>query len=226
MLFLDLDGTLLDDERRHYAVYSDVLQDPEMRGIPIPAAEYWGLRKENKPIEEILKRSRLFPTKYQAFRDRFEAKLEAPEMLGLDSLKVGVENSLGKLYTKTPIVLVTQRRDGEALESQLSSLGIRKYFVTVLAGAPKRERRPNPDARWKHKVALIRTRYKLPPTQAVYIGDTETDVKTAKDLGYEVFLVEGGHRKRELQIKADPDRLVPDLPGALKYLLPGGRWQR
>lgn len=226
MLFLDLDGTLLDDERRHYAVYTDVLQDPEMRGVPIPIVEYWGLRKEDKPIEEILKRSRLFPTKYTAFKERFEAKLEAPEMLGLDVLKVGVENSLGKLYTKTPIVLVTQRRDGEALESQLASLGIRKYFVTVLAGAPKRERRPNPDARWKHKVALIRTRYKLPPTQAVYIGDTENDVKTARDFGWEVFLVEGGHRKRELQIKADPDRLVPDLPGALKHLLPGGRWQR
>lgn len=192
MLFLDLDGTLLDDERRHYAVYTDVLQDPEMRGVPIPSAEYWGLRKENKPIEEILKRSRLFPTKYQAYRDRFDAKLEAPEMLGLDSLKVGVENSLGKLYTKTPIVLVTQRRDGEALESQLSSMGIRKYFVTVLAGAPKRERRPNPDARWKHKVALIRTRYRLPPTQAVYIGDIEIDVKTVRDLGFEVFLIEIG----------------------------------
>ena len=58
------------------------------------------------------------------------------------------------------------------------------------------------------------------------MGDTENDVKMAKDLGFEVYLVEGGHRTRDLQIKADPDRLVPDLPGSLKFLLPGGRWQR
>lgn len=226
MLFLDLDGTLLDDRARHHATYVEVLAMPDLRGNPLPEKEYWGWRRENKPIDEILRASRLFPTKFKTFIERFEARVEAPEMLALDVVRVGVETALGKLYTKTPIVLVSQRRDAVSLESQLSALGLRKYFVEVLAGVPPKLRRPDPDARWKHKAGLVRARYKILPTEAVYIGDTETDVRCGKDLGFETWLVEGGHRTKELQMKADPDRIVADLPGALKHLLPGGRWQR
>ncbi len=226
MLFLDLDGTTLDVTKRHYATYVEVLALPDVRGVPIPEREYWALRREGKPWEEIVKRSRVFPTKYQTYRERFDERLETPEMLELDTLRTGTETFLGKMYTKIPIVLVTLRRDGEALESQLAALGIRKYFVTVLFGAPKLGRRKDPDARWKHKAFLIRSRYKLLPTESLFIGDTETDVRCARELGFESMLVEGGHRKKELQIKADPDRIVADLPGSLKQILAGGRWQR
>ncbi len=226
MLFIDFDGTLLDVSQRHYATYVEVLGMPDIRGVPIPQKEYWGLRIENKPVKEILKRSRLFPTKFKTFIERFEERLETPEMLGLDELRPGTVTALGKLYTKTPIVLVTQRRDGEALESQLAELKLKSYFVSVLSGAPPRLRRMDPKQRSKHKTELIKQRYRLPPTEAVYVGDTETDVQVARAFGWEVYLVENGHRKKDLQIKADPDRIVPDLPAALKWLLPGGRWQR
>jgi phosphoglycolate phosphatase-like HAD superfamily hydrolase len=226
MLFLDLDGTLLDVTERHYATYVDVLEAPDMRGVPIPAREYWSLRRDGKPPDEILRRSRLFPTRFTAFAERFAERLETPEMLLLDRVRPGVETALGKLHTKTPIVLVTQRRDPQGLEGQLSALGLRRYFVTVLAGAPPRTRRVDPDARWRHKAQLVRGRYKLLPTASIHIGDTEGDVKMARDLGFEVWLLEGGHRKKELQVKADPDRIEADLAAALKHLLPGGRWQR
>lgn len=226
MLFIDFDGTLLDVSQRHYATYVEVLGMPDIRGVPIPQKEYWGLRVENKPVKEILKRSRLFPTKFKTFIERFEERLETPEMLGLDELRPGTVTALGKLYTKTPIVLVTQRRDGEALESQLAELKLKSYFVSVLSGAPPRLRRMDPKQRGKHKAELIKQRYRLPPTEAVLVGDTETDVQVARTFGWEVYLVENGHRKKDLQIKADPDRIVPDLPAALKWLLPGGRWQR
>lgn len=226
MLFLDLDGTLLDDQRRHYAAYVDTIESAEIRGKAIPLKEYWGLRVENKPWQEICKRSRLFPPRYKLYRERFEERLETPEMLTLDKLRPGVQTALGKLYTKTPIALVTLRRDGAALESQVASLGLSKYFVTILSGAPKVGRRPDPDARWKHKAQLVKSRYRLPPVESLFIGDTETDVKAARALGFDVWLLEGGHRTKDKQIEADPDRIEADLPGALKYLLPGGRWQR
>lgn len=226
MLFLDLDGTILDDTARHYATYIEVLGMAEIRGSPIPEREYWALRRRGEPWAEILGMSRLFPTKMKLFGERFEARLETPEMLMLDRLRPGTDTTLGKLYTKTPIILVTQRREVENLESQLAELGIRKYFTTVLGGAPAKTRRVDKDARWKHKAELVRRRYKILPTEAVYIGDTETDVKAARALKFEVFLVEGGHRTKELQVKADPDRIVADLPAALRFLLPGGRWQR
>jgi phosphoglycolate phosphatase-like HAD superfamily hydrolase len=226
MLFLDLDGTLLDNLKRHYATYVEVLAMPELRGVALPEREYWGLRCQAKPFDEILRASRLFPTKYKLFAEKFEARLETAEMLMLDELRPGTETALGKLYTKTPIVLITQRADRVSLDTQLAAMKINKYFVEVLCGAPPKMRRVDKDARWKHKANLVRQRYKVLPTEGLYIGDTETDVKAARDLKLESWLIENGHRTKEVQIKADPDRIVPDLSGALKFLLPGGRWQR
>ena len=226
MLYLDLDGTLLDCTKRHYATYVELLGQPQMRGVPIPEKEYWGLRREGKPYKDILKKSRLFPNKFKPFAELFKKRLETPEMLSLDDVREGVVTALGKLYTKTPICLVTLRADEEELKNQLASLRLDKYFAAVLSGAPPEPRRPDPNHRGQFKAELVRKRYRILPTQALYIGDTETDVKCARALGFEVWLLEGGHRKKELQVKAEPDRIEADLSASLKHLLPGGRWQR
>ncbi len=225
MLFLDLDGTVLDVRRRHYAAYVSVCEMRDVKGTPIPESEYWHWRREGKPVADIVKASKVFPTKYALYQRRFDERLEIPELLLLDELRPGVETFLGKVYTKTPICLVTLRRDGIALESQLASLGLSKYFVTVLFGSPPTPRRPSKTVRGAFKAKLVGDRYRLLPTSALYIGDTETDVAAARTLGFDVFLVEGGHRHKALQVKAEPDRIVADLPAALKHVLPGGRWQ-
>lgn len=226
MLYLDLDGTLLDCRTRHYATYVEVLAQPDLRGVPIPEKEYWGLRERRKGYKDILKMSRLFPNKFNLFKERFDERLETPEMLAMDEVREGTVTALGKIYTKTPICLVTLRRDHEELENQLASLALKKYFAAVLSGAPPKTRRPDPDIRINTKADLVRKRYRILPKEALYIGDTETDVKAARKLGFDVWLVEGGHRTKDEQIKADPDRIVADLSASLKYLLPGGRWQR
>ncbi len=226
MLFMDLDGTLLDVRQRHYAVYREILGQRDIRGVPIQAKDYWGHRLEAKPIDDILKASRLFPPKYKTFVERFEQRLESPDLLTLDEVRVGVTTALQKLYTKTPICLVTQRRDENALTSQLAQLGLKKFFASVLHGAPPKPRRRTDEVRAKHKIELIKKRYRIMPTEGLYIGDTERDVEVARHFGWDVFLVEGGHRTKALQIKADPDRIVVDLAAALEFMLPGGRWQR
>lgn len=228
MLFLDLDGTLLDVRRRHYAVYASVLEEPAFRGKPIPEREYWGQRARGTAWRDLVKAAQLFPTKYAAYEKRFCAVLESSAFLELDEPRPGVETALGKLYTKTPLVLVTLRRDGVELENQIAQLGWSKYFETVLSGAPPAEENPRKRAmvRGRFKASLVRRRYRMPPTEAVWLGDTETDVHAAHELGYEAFLVEGGHRTKDAQMKANPERIVADLSAALRFLLPGGRWQR
>src|SRR2546421_11716577 len=128
MLFLDLDGTILDDHARHYATYVEVLGMADLRGLPLPQKEYWGMRVENEPIDDILRKSRLFPTKFKTFAERFDARIETPEMLALDVVRPGTETALGKLYTKTPLILVTQRRDRTNLETQLAGIKLDTYF--------------------------------------------------------------------------------------------------
>lgn len=226
MLFVDFDGTLIDGKNRHYACYVDLLGQADLRGVPIPEKEYWALRCQGKPYKDILKKSRLFPNKFDDFAKRFSERVESPEMLAMDDLREGVHTALGKLYTKTPICLVSLRANHENLVQQIASFGLEKYFASVLSGAPPKLRRPDQDIRWKTKADHIRKRYRILPTEVVYLGDTETDVKAARALKFEVWLLEGGHRNKAMQIKANPDRIEANIAASLKYLLVGGRWQR
>lgn len=226
MLFLDLDGTVIDDAKKHYETYAALLRDPEFRGVPMPQREYWADKLDGKSWQDAARAARLFPTKFEAFRKAFEDYVESPEMLSYDSLRTGVDTFLGKMFTKVPIVLVTQRHSHPELLAQLDKLKVRKYFVEVLSGAPPHERKPTPKTRGEAKAELVKKRYRMPPTDSLWLGDSETDVHAARSLGWEVYLVEGGHLNRRRQIEADPDRLVADLPASLKHLLPGGRWQR
>lgn len=229
MLFVDLDGTVVDDRRRHHAAYVATLERSDVKGVPIPEREYWFWKQNQGRVDDLIRRSRVFPTKHELYRERFEQLLESPDYLELDVLRPGTETFLSRVYTKTPIVLVTQRRNGSALEEQLDELGIRKYFVTVLHGAPDRaalRRGPASKARGIHKADLVRARYKIPPSESVWIGDTETDREAARSLGYRSILLEGGHRAKPKLVKAAPDRVVSDLSETLSELLPGGRWQR
>ncbi len=226
MLFLDLDGTLLSIRKRTYAAYLGVLEQPDVRGVPIPERLFWEDRRRGKGWPEVLRASRVLPMKHRLFLERFQERQEAPELLGLDELVEGAFTFLGKVHTKTPIVLVAQRRDREALESQLADLKVRPYFVEVLAGTPPPTRRPDPTLEWRHKAALVRARYRMPPREALWIGDTEVDVQAARSLGLEVWLIEGGDSTKERLVAANPDRIEAHLPGSLEHLLTGGRWQR
>ena len=121
---------------------------------------------------------------------------------------------------------MTLRRDQVELENQLAQLKLKKYFAAILSGAPPKTRRPDPEIRAKTKADHVKRRYRILPTDTLLIGDTETDVKAARMLKFEVWLLENGHRNKDLQVKADPDRIEADLAASLKHLLPQGRWQR
>lgn len=226
MLFVDLDGTILDDRRRHYAAYEATLKQPDVKGIPIPEKEYWFWKQNQGGVDDLLKRSKLFPTKYKTYKERFPLLLESPDFLDLDVLRSGSETFLSRMFTKTPIVLVTQRRDGDALMGQLGLLGIQKYFVTVLFGAPEGPRALDSKQRGRHKAERVKARYRLPPTDSIWLGDTETDREAARIMGYRSVLVEGGHRSKTRLLRCEPERIVTDLAEVLSELLPGGRWQR
>lgn len=226
MIFIDLDGTLVDDTVRQYAAYVETLSLPAMRGVPLPEREYWALRRQGTDWRQLLRKSRLLPTKFDDFHERFLARREEPDLLALDVLRPGAQTALSKLHTKTPLVLLSLRADEVQLRGQLARLGIERYFAALLWGAPPLARRVGPNHRADTKIRHVRRRYRLPPTEAVLMGDTETDVAVARSFGFECYLVEGGHRDKRLQVKADPDWIVPDLPAALETLLPGGRWQR
>ncbi len=222
MLFLDLDGTLLDDQNRQYQAYKQVLSMPDIRGHLLPQKGYLEKKRLGTTIPEIIKLAALMPTKHKIYQDRFREKIESAELLQLDTLHIGVKIFLEKMYRRTPISLISLRANRKNLEKQLDNLQIAKYFASILNRESTEEKH---EKRAIAKAHLIKNYYKLFPKDSVYIGDTITDILAARQLGFSSFAIIWGHTSQERLMKYEPDQILPHISAALELLMPGGRWQ-
>lgn len=123
-------------------------------------------------------------------------------MLALDHLQPGVARALRKLRSAgLQTVLLTARRDRDALEQQLLDLGIRDTLSDVIAVGAGRKTPPR-------GVLCLR-----------WIGDTEADIEGARAAGIPVTAVTNGIRTRSLLARAAPDDLAPSFAAAVSRLL-------
>lgn len=179
---VDLDGTLLDCRARHYAVYSEILL--EMGYEPITEEDYWSRRRAGQGTFEIV--SRLPDDAGRAFRITWMSRVERRDFLAMDRPFGGVAPALMDLARDNHLVLVTLRRDPEALAWQLEKKGLAPYFHEVISPwetVPSR------------KSELLSDWY--PMGQSWVIGDTETDIDLAADLNARVICVTNGARSKE-----------------------------
>jgi phosphoglycolate phosphatase-like HAD superfamily hydrolase len=209
LVFCDLDGTLLDPAPRHYRVYSEVTR--ELGGEPLPQPEYWDLKRQKTKWAVLLPLSRLGAEQEPEFLKLFIEKIEDPAYLDMDPLLPGAELALRYLEEKgATVYLVSLRRQQERLHAQLVRLGVAKYFKEILSGHSEGD---GVDV----KQPLITAKLNG-STDAVMIGDTETDIKTGKALGIRTIGVYSGLRTESLIRALHPDYVLPgigDLPNVL-----------
>lgn len=86
---------------------------------------------------------------------------------------------------------------------------------TIFGESPDRPRKPDPAI-----VREILRSLDTAPSRAVLVGDSDVDVKTARNAGIDVVAVTWGFRSREQLVAAGADRIV-DTAAALKTELLG-----
>jgi len=207
VVYVDLDGTLLDFSRRHYACYMDCVV--HLGGHGVPFAAYWQMKRNRASIEQLLKRSAMnaAPNLYSA---EFETRIEAPEFLTLDSPYPDAGSALTDLRVLTDrVYLVTMRRNLQALDAQLRAMGMAAAFDSVIARG---------SSTTESKAALIRHCHAAPNGPAAWIGDTEEDIAAARSLGSTACAVSSGIRDRRLLEAANPDIVADSLREAIEFL--------
>lgn len=101
----------------------------------------------------------------------------------------GVGESLELLRKEGIKQIIISATELDMLKGQLADLGISEYFDEVWG---------LDNIHAASKVELAREwRKNNPDDLAVFIGDTEHDFETARAIGVECFLVEGGHQPRK-----------------------------
>jgi phosphoglycolate phosphatase len=178
----DLDGTLIDCRARHYACYWDILAEMDIR--PLAAEEYWLRRMAGEGTFDVV--SKLSDEESRSFRITWMSRIERRDYLAPDRPFAGAAPALAELSRHHHLVLLTLRRDAEALAWQLERTGLGVYFHDVIS--------PWSDVPAR-KSELLGDWYPMGETWV--IGDTEADIDLAADLGARCIALTSGVRSQD-----------------------------
>ena len=204
ILFFDLDGPLLDVSQRYSILHRDLL---ERLGVSALSPEvYWQRKRQRCSEAAMLKElgaSELEP--FYTFR-RLEL-IETESYMAHDHVWPWTISILSDLVACYPLILVTTRSKREALERQLTRLGLRRFFNAVLS-------EPASDPVDGQKARLIQdylAGQRLPTRGHWVIGDTEADIGAGHLLGFITVGVRCGIRDDEHLVKMKPTYLIDDI---------------
>lgn len=209
-VILDLDGPLLDGIDRHYACYSRILRDHGF--APVSKETFWNGKRLRCSRRVLLDQSQAGEF-YDQFLKAWLADIESPEMLSRDRLQPGVTSVLkGWQDAGLRLVLATMRNNKPNTLEQLARLGLSSFFDTIcITGST--------DSGGKAaavQAAIGRMDSSAP--HAVWVGDTEADIRAAKTLGIPIFAVTCGLRTESLLRAEAPDAVVLNLQAAAASL--------
>jgi FMN phosphatase YigB (HAD superfamily) len=114
---------------------------------------------------------------YRTIKER-RAHIESTELLALDTVLPGVQETLKKLSREYRLIAVSNRQNGKNLVAELSRFGIAHYFTDIIAVGPVRAKA----AKIKAFTQILGT-YSLLPDQVTVIGDSDVEKSAASALG-------------------------------------------
>ncbi|NLY71910.1 MAG: HAD family hydrolase [Clostridiales bacterium] len=209
-VIFDLDGTLVDSLGDLVQSVNIVLRS---RDYPLRTVEevkrfigdgYRLLMKRSLPAgtedEEIDRCTRLFEENY--FKD----------MIGNTKPYDGIIEILKELKKREIKIGVVSNKKDDATK-EICRYFFAPYIDIAVGDNPKRNKKPAPD-----NVYEVMSKLKSSKDKTIYVGDSDIDVKTAKNAGLYCVAVSWGYRPKEVLIKENPD-LIIDKPSEILSLL-------
>ncbi len=202
-IFLDLDGPLLDGKEKHYHCYRSIMEKFSFK--PIGIDEYWENKRALVNRRDLLSLSGAEEI-YDIFCAAWLSMIESPDVLVLDKLQEGAVDCLRSWKTQgIKLTLVTMRKNKQALEQQLNSMGLRNYFDAVLVCSH--------DEGGEGKANAVQKMYYSEQSgkHFLWIGDTEVDLEAANLLGCPVILLSNGLRNEKFLEILGGEMIMPSI---------------
>ncbi|MDT8317396.1 MAG: HAD-IA family hydrolase [bacterium] len=193
LVIFDLDGTLIDSLKDITAALNHAtapygIEEKSVRGMGDLLGTGISIL-----IDRVLgdERGRLKEEVLARFMDYYAAHLVV-----FTSVYPGVRETLDRLgrYKKA---VITNKREQFA-KIALNELGIGSYFDSILGSDSVAEKKPSP-----LPVLHLLDLYKLNPSDAVMVGDSEIDIAAGKGAGVRTVAVTYGYRERDALEGAD-----------------------
>ncbi len=208
----DLDGTLADTAGDLLATLDYVMLNEGFAATPLENGRAMVGAGARALIQRALKAQEIVisPEKeeemYRLFLDHYESRIAE-----LSRLFPGVVDALDALSARGHIFAVCTNKVEHPAKLLLRKLGVADRFAFICGQDTFGIAKPNPEILWRTIKAAGGDR-----TRALMIGDSGTDVATAKAAGVPSIAVDFGYTDRPVQ-EYSPDRIIShfrDLPAA------------
>lgn len=191
-IVFDLDGTLIDSAPDIQRAINEVLIEEDLAPLPLPIVTSFIGHGVGKLVEqayrhhgvsmnttELAERTARFSATYARHATKrtvvFPGVVDGLSILRDRGIKLGV-------CTNKPLALS---------EQILNDLRLRPFLDVVIGGDSCATRKPSPEPLW----ACLNSLH-VDLNRSLYVGDSETDVTTARAAGVPVILVTYGYTKR------------------------------
>jgi 2-hydroxy-3-keto-5-methylthiopentenyl-1-phosphate phosphatase len=208
-IIFDLDGTLIEAYEAIYLGLKEALQQFGREIFPFTdlkkylKADLEATLSQFFSPEEVPEGVPIMRRKYE------EVYLEKTHFLD------GAKEVLDALYSRGIAMGVASNKLGRFSRGALAHLGVSDYFKSVIGAGDVLRNKPFPDM-----IHAVLREMDLPPADAVFVGDTLTDIETGKQAGVDVYALPTGlHSKMEL-LQRKPRRILRNLKELVQLVNP------
>lgn len=203
-VFFDLDGTLVDASDRLFGLFRKLVPQ-----CSFDKSEYWARKRSGQDHRKILVGEFGYDEPALArFERKWLAEIESEESLSIDVPYAGTRELLETLRGKgLGLWVVTARQRPDAARAELARFGLFDLLDGLIVTGLERP---------KSAFILERTRV---GEGDVLVGDTERDVRTAREIGATACAVTYGFRERRIVEGAGPEIVANSVEELSAWLL-------
>jgi len=204
LVFIDLDGTLIDTSERHYRVFIEALACLGKK-TAICKYDFWEQKRNGLSTLEIY--SRIYgKEREKELLSIWLDNIEKEKYLEYDRIFDDALMALDFLHQRAKLVLITLRNNREGLDWELERMNLMQYFSECIVGNPTDK---------SGKIELLNDRISgtIDKERCLIIGDSEIDIKAGKQVGITTIAISRGIRSYSFLQRLGPERLLRNLRG-------------
>jgi len=202
LVLFDLDGTLVDTAQEIADALNATLAAIGRGPVPEAQVRSWIGDGARALLAKALDHLDVPPVEaapaWDAFADAYAARCGQRS-----TVHAGVPALLARLRAQGRHLAVLSNKEGRFAEKVLAAHGLLHAFDLVVAGDTLPVKKPHPDT-VQHALAS----FGLGPEDALLIGDSATDVRTARAAGIPVWMVTHGYPDGALSGEHAPDGFI------------------
>ena len=123
----------------------------------------------------------------------------------------GIDNLVMKMFDKKLKLAILTNNKSQYAEEVLDKFNLTKYFDVIIGFNEVSEVKPNPEG-----INIILNKWKINPSETIFIGDMTTDVEAGKSANVMMICVASGLAQKETLLEHNPDILVDNTEELIK----------